>query len=231
MDETPIDDTRTGFDEAFEQGRFNDALAAATGDLMDQLERLLMRDGYQITFRKRPKNSIEFFGGIAATLDEQIAREGDDARHSLLIGRELSASLLELQGLLRRGTPEGAAEEDALGQLLLQAMAVGARAEHLGLSIAGHFDEFARLKVEEFIRKGKQRDAAARTNAKRSVPKERALKEATRICAVNPSLSNADLGEKVRDAAGISTTIKTTTEWVRGWRHSGLLPPLKSPRR
>ena len=228
MDETPPDaEERQRFKEAVNAGRHSQAIGAMSSGLMRQLIHLLKERGFEIEFQREPANSIEFFGGIAATLDKQIEKDGEDAAFVLRIGRELSSALLGLQTLLHTPFDESRQVEDVLAESLLQAMMVGACAEHLGLTTTGHFDEFARLKLEEIKLREKQRLAAEATNESRRQPKRRAIEEAQRICATNPTLTNEDLALKARQAASLNTTLKTVTDWMRKARLSGQVPPRK----
>lgn len=232
MDETPPDaEDNERYSRAIDEGRFADALAAASTGLMVQLRDLLAKEGINITTRRQPETAIELFGGIAATLKNFISEHPERATYKLEIAEQMAGALASLQFVLNRGIPDDDKATDTLAEIILQGMRVGAVAEHLGLTRAGHFDEFIQLASERDRMKSRQREAAERTNAAKGSARRQALDEAVRITRTNPALTNEDLAIKVHASTGLSTTVKTITGWVRGWRREGLVPPQKRPGR
>ena len=215
--------------DAYNSGRFTEALGASSQGLLRQMLELLRRDGHEVNFKRPPEDSLEFFGGIAAALNKKLEEEGEDASLSVAVAGGLAGSLLQLQSCLKGPRPADMSDEDWLSFALLSAFFVGSHAEHMGLTLSGHFQEFLDLKTATMARRAKQSEAARETNAAKASAREAALTKANELCVSNPTLSNEDLALKVRERLGLSTTLKTMTEWMRKGRRLGALPEIKTP--
>lgn len=215
--------------DAYNSGRFAEALAASSQALVRQLLKVLQQDGHEVNFKRAPEDSVEFFGAIAAALNAKLQEEGEAASLNLTVAGGLAGSLFQLQSCLQGPRPEHMKDEDWLAYALLSAFFVGSHAEHIGLTLSGHFHEFADLKHATMQRRAKQSEAARQTNARKTSTREAALAVANNLCSSNPTLSNEDLALKVRERLGLSTTLKTMTDWMRSGRRSGSLPAIKKP--
>jgi len=213
--------------DAYNSRRFADALAASSQGLVRQMLHLLRRDGHEVNFKRPPEDSVEFFGAIAAALNTRLEEEGEAASLSLTVAGGLAGSLFQLQSCLKGPRPDNMSDEDWLSYALLSAFFVGSHAEHIGLTLSGHFHEFADLKHAMMERTAKQAEAARKTNAQKRSVRHAALEAAQDLCRSNPTLSNEDLALKARQRLGLSTTLKTMTRWMQGARRSGALPEIK----
>lgn len=214
---------------AYNAERYAEALAAASQGFLRQMLRLLSQEGHEVNFKRPPEDALEFFGGMAAALNEKLERDGDDASLNVTVAGGLAGSLFQLQSVLKGPRPDHMSDEDWLSYAILSAFFVGSHAEHLGLTLSGHFNEFADLKFATLQRREKQAEAARKTNAQRTSIRGLALERASEVCARNPALSNEDLAFNVREHLRLSTSLKTMTDWMRSARRSGALPEIKKP--
>jgi len=215
--------------DAYNSGRFAEALSASTEGLTRQMLQLVRLDGHEVNFKRPPANGMEFYGAIAAALNEKLQMEDEEAPLSLTVAGGLAGSLFQLQSCLKGPRPDDMSDEDWLSFALLSAFFVGSHAEHMGLTLSGHFHEFADLKSATMARRAKQSEAAHETNAAKASARDAALTKANELCLTNPTLSNEDLALKVRERLGLSTTLKTMTDWMRKARRSGALPAINKP--
>lgn len=223
--ETPDAAEQRLFAEAFDGGRFNDALGHLTKGLARQLYAMLKQEGHVVGWHEPPDSTFSFYAGLAVALQKLLREEGDDASYKLVIARDLTAGLAELKELL--GTPLGDNQVDGLARVLIQAIRIGAWMDQLGLATSGLLDELGELKWRAEMLKEKQRRAAEQTNAKWLAFREAALEQAVMIVAEHPDVTADDLLVTLREALpGKKLPISQLSRCVQEWVRDGQLPKL-----
>ena len=173
------------------------------------------------------KSGDEHIGLIAAAATEAVDGLGDGATNALRAASiSLSVVMLLQQSLDSFGATQSGQVAEKLAKCVLDGIAVG-QADSLATTVRLGF--ISRTVGQDRV-KERQQEAAAYTNSQLAEMKQRALAEAIRIAETNPALSNEDLACLVRDAAKTPRKIRTMTDWVRRWRSSGTLSPLRQPR-
>lgn len=212
---------------AFFAGRYADAFAQRHSILLTKAIRWFREEG--IAFQRPPEAATptELIVGLAFAAHAEIEERGLDATSDKLqFAASLFATIAELRMALDEPTraDDVDAMHEKLAELVLRSAMVG-QAEMLMIgSEQGWFDKLA-----EFERDRERRRAgAAAVNEQKADVRQRVLNEAIRVAGRNPTLTNEDLALKSVEAARVRTTIRTATEWVRGWRKLGYLPPIKT---
>jgi hypothetical protein len=214
------------FDEAFDAGRFNEALGALTRGLARQVSAMLRDEGYVFDWNTPPDSSLAFYGGTAAALQKLLDENGEDASYKLVVARDLSAGLFELKQLL--SDPLGEDQTDQIARVMIQMVRIGIWTGHLGLATSGLMDEYGELKWRAETLKDKQRQAAQATNARKQSLREAALEQARLIVSEHPDVSQDDLIITIREALpGEKVSISMLGRWVRDWRREGSLPAVR----
>lgn len=206
---------------AFEAGRYRDAFSQLHSSLLTRALRWFREEGVQF---QRPPEEIaptELILGLAYAAQSEVAERGDAAGRKLEAAALTVAAIAELRIALERRSPETADEmHEFLAELTIRSGMLGQLQVLMDAEENGWFD-----KLEEYDADRSRRRAGAEVvNARRADAKQRGLNEAVRITGRNPTLSNEEIARKLIDAAGLSTTVRTATDWVREWRRQGYLP-------
>ena len=220
---TPEDAAQERARKAFFAGQYSAAFAAAHAALLSKAIRWFREEG---TVFQRPPNEYtptELIVGLAFAAHAELHERGDDASPKLEAAATLFAAIAELRSALEVPTGDDPdATHEKLAEIVLRSAMVG-QAEMIMTAIElGWLDKLAEYEMD----RERRRAGAALANAKKADARQQALNQAVRIAGRNPTLSNEDLARKAVDAAGLKTTIRTATEWVRGWRKGGYLPPI-----
>lgn len=212
---------------AFFAGRYTEAFAQRHSVLLTKAIRWFREEGIAFQRPPEPATPTELIVGLAFAAHAEIKERGLDATSDKMqFAASLFATIAELRMALDEPTPLNDADSlrEKLAELVLRSAMVGQVEMLMVGSELGWFDKLAEFEAD----RERRRAGAAVANEKRANVRQSVLNEAILIAARNPTLSNEDLAAKAVKAAGVATTIRTATEWVRNWRRQDYLPPIKS---
>lgn len=227
-DERREDDMRERGRDAFNAENFTDAFNLFQSSLIDMALRWFREEG--VTFQRPPDrkfSAVELLVGLALASKREVTARGEGASDKLTTAANILAAIAELRIAIEKPTPqtvEGSAS--AMAELMCRSVMLGQLDGIANAINLGWLDKLA----EHEVGRERNRAGAHAANAKKATMKENALAEAMRITSRNPTLSAEDLALKVQEAAGLKTTIRTITAWVREWRRKGFIAPQKTSR-
>jgi len=215
--------------EALHAGRYPEAFSKFHASVLSRAIRYFREEG--VTFHRPPVelSPTELVVGLAMAAEDEYLARGDGASNKIAVATWLFQAAADL----RLALDEAIAAEDEprvhgkVAELILRGVVLGQVDGIMCVTELGWIDKLA----EHEINRAKKKLGAERTNAQKRDVRSRAHSEAVRIANRNPTLSHEELALKVRDAAELNTTIKTLTDWIRGWRREGSVPPIKSSAR
>ena len=167
---------------------------------------------------------LELMVGLSRAARQVVDNMGDEAPMKVMIAGNLIRTIANLRIGVDTPvpvTPDGVTDKAA--ELVMLGVGIGQVETAMTYAGLGMFDKLITFEAE----RERRRAGATVANERKASIREQVLGEAIRIAATNPALSNEDLAQKARDAAGVSVTIKTATGWVREWRRRLELPPIK----
>lgn len=212
--------------EAFFAGHYRDAFSLRHSFLLSKAIRWFREEG--VVFQRPPGQitPTELIVGLASAAHAELRERGEMVSDKLQFAASLFAGVAELRIALDEPTPADDVEamHDKLAELVLRSAMLGQAEMLMTGAELGWFDKLAQFEDD----RERRRKGAASTKAKKDDARQRALNEAVRIAGKNQTLSNEELARRMLDAAGLPTTIRTATDWVRGWRKEGFLPPIKA---
>jgi hypothetical protein len=136
----------------------------------------------------------------------------------------LFSAIAELRVALDEDFPKTAERlSEKTAELILRGVMVGQIDMIMNAVRLGWLDKLD----EHDLDRARRSAGAAATNAKKASLQESALGDAMRIAGKNQTLSHEEIAVKVRESLGLSTTVKTLTNWVREWRRKGFIPARK----
>lgn len=211
--------------EAFFAKRYRDAFSQRHSVLLTKAIRWFREEG--VAFRRPPEDATptELIVGLAFAAGAEVQERGEAASDKLQFAASLFATIAELRMSLDEPTPadDVDAMHEKLAELVLRSAMVG-QVEMLMTGVElGWFDRLAEFEQD----RDRRRAGAARVNEQKAGVRQQVLNEAIRVAGRNPTLSNEELARRSVEAAGVKTTIRTATEWVRGWRKLDYLPPIR----
>lgn len=209
-------------EEAADAGRHTEAFDAMRAQLIEQAFAWFDEAGVRFV-RSGPQAPTEFVVGLAMAGRKALEELGDAATIKQEAASTIFDSVAGLRQVLARPAPTEADSADRLAEMLMQAGAFGSAATLAAMVRLGHFDMLAELAAD----RERRRAGALKTNAKRATAKENALAAAIAVLGTNPTLSADEAAPRIRERAGIATSLRTLADWVREWRRSGTIP---SPR-
>lgn len=179
--------------------------------------------GYQF-IRSVPESSAQFHIAIAMTARDTLAELGDNPPAELETAKMALEAIAHVTDTLDDIANRRGVLRVQVNKLMVMSIALGTVQTLVSLMREGHFDKIAQLDLD----RERRRIGAFKTNEKLATQKTKALSAALAILEKNATLSAEELAIKVRERAGISTTIRTLGDWIRGWRRSGDLPEPKA---
>jgi len=215
------DGSRERVQVATEQGNYILAMREIIAGLQTQAFNWFSEHGYEF-IRSVPESSVQFHIAIAMTARDTLADFDDPPP-------ELEAAKLSLEAIAHVvDTLDDLAKRQGtfpaqINKLMTMSIALGSVQTYVTFLRSGHFDKLAQLDLD----RERRRIGALKTNEKRATIKTHALSAALTILSKNATLSAEELAIKVRDRAGIATSIRTLSDWIRAWRRSGDLPDPK----
>lgn len=212
--------------EAFFAGHYREAFSQRHSVLLTKAIRWFREEG--VAFQRPPERitPTALIVGLAFAAHAELGERGAAASDKLHFAASLFGAIAELRIALEEPTPldDEDAMHEKLAELVLRSSMVGQAEMLMNGAELGWFDKLAEFEDDRESR----RKGAAATKAKKEDARQRALNEAVRIAGKNQTLSNEELARRMLDAAGLPTTIRTATDWVRRWRNDGFLPPIKA---
>ena len=178
--------------------------------------------GYQF-IRSVPESSVQFHIAIAMTARDALAEFGDDPPAELETAKLALEAIAHVIDTLDDIANRRGVFPVQMNKLMVMSIALGSVQTFMAFMREGHFDKLARLDLD----RERRRIGALKTNEKRATVKTQALSAALAILGKNATLSAEELAIKVRERAGIITSIRTIGDWIRAWRRSGDLPEPK----
>ncbi|MFN3859651.1 MAG: hypothetical protein ACK4RV_18045 [Caulobacter sp.] len=212
--------------KAYQEGRFADAYTGLQGTILTESLGYFASAGVHFA---RPEGDLppeELLSGLALAASREVEERLPDCPIALMVAAAAIGAVAQLRAALGEVLPPDAnSTTQWIARFALLGMELGRADQALHMVRTGAFDALGEME----LMKERRRLGAEKTNAKKATAKQSALAEGMRICASNHHLSNEDLALLIRQAANLTTTIKTMTEWVRNWRRTGLLSPMAEP--
>ena len=222
-------DDRSAINQAYFEGRFEDAFAQQFSILLQRVEQLLRAAGAEFVFLRKARSIPELIGAMHKAVQHEVARCGDDFPDGLFAASHLLQALAEV---FAHYPKSGKAEEESAHMLLL-GFNLG-RAVALSDDVAnGTFDRtiwnkvLAQHKTETSTKGGNnsglaRRSKAAKTwqpHAKELACEARRLKPSASQDAV---VAEIEFGWKLDTPAPGHRTLKP---YVSALEKAGELPP------
>jgi hypothetical protein len=211
---------------AFHEGDYVEAFNLFQSSALETALRWFREEDVRFHRPEGEFTATELLIGLAIAANKEMAERGEDAPNKLSAGTWLFNAVAELRVALDEDVD---ATPEAVGKKLAEMTTRGVMLGQIDMIMTainlGWLDKLAEFEVG----RERRRRGAAKVNAKKATAKEQALGAALRTTSRNPTLSNEEVARKMVEAAGLSTTIRTATDWVRAWRKQGHLPPIKAP--
>jgi hypothetical protein len=224
-DERHEEELRERGREAFHAGRYDEAYNCFQSSALDLALRWFREEG--LVFQRPPNKltAMELLIGLAIAANGELESQGEAASNKLSAATWLFNAVAELRIALEEHVP---ATKEAVGLKMAEMTSRGVMLGQIDMIMTairlGWLDKLAEYEVA----RERRRAGAEKVNAAKATVKERAMGEAIRIAGRNPTLSNEELARRIIDAAGLNTTIRTATDWVREWRRRELLRAQKA---
>jgi hypothetical protein len=230
-DPNPLDAAeRAQFNAAYELGAFADALGAYQRGLILRSLALIKAEGLSVAWTKpEPTSPYEWAGAMVAAPDQLFDAASEEVGYKARVARDTIFAVGMLQGLfegqLKR---KDRARHDLLGELVLYGVRMGGVEHMLGQTEGGLIDEYIALKWDKHQSSESRRRGANATKEAKAQKRREVLEQAQTMLRSNPTLSNDDLAFHLKQKARLPFAIRTLTGWIRDWRATDQLPPLKA---